>query len=152
VIRGPAVQPRVTSPLWMWALPLVGLVVGVAFGALGMAARYAAEPIDASGLVAYGAFFGAAFGLAVGVMGSFGAYLAGRFASTAARDTGLRIASGAGCGVAVGWLLLLVQSAASTGSALDAASLVLALLSTAGAFLGVWLTEGRRVAIEGPPS
>jgi hypothetical protein len=114
-----------------------------------MAARYAAEPIDASGLVAYGALFGAVFGLVVGAMGSFGAYLAGRFESTAAKVAGLRSASGAGCGAALGWLLLLVQSAASTGSALDAASLVLAFMSTAGAFLGVWVTERRRLVVDG---
>jgi len=51
-----------------------------------IASSYAAEPIDASGLAAYGALFGAAFGLLVGAIGSLGAYLARSFRRVRARN------------------------------------------------------------------
>src|SRR5690554_1795190 len=137
------VPPRAAYPLRAWALPFAGLAVGAAFGVWSIASSYAAEPIDASGLATYGALFGAGFGLLVGAIGSLGAYLARRFRRVRARNSALRTASGAGCGVAFGWLLLLIQSAVTSGAALDAGILALGFLSTAGAFVGVWLTENR---------
>lgn len=135
---------------WTWGLPLVGLLVGVVFGTLSMGARYAGEPIDASGLAWYGGVLGAFFGLMVGATGSIGAYLAAKIRPTSSKRADLLLPCGAALGVAFGWALLLLPSAASTATPLDSASLVVASLSAAGSFVGVWLVERRRRRL-GPP-